>query len=99
MFSFVLSLALGATLSPALRVASVTLDAAVATCFSPGEDCVVFTVHAIDAAERRILATSYALTTGSGIVEALVRANRRGVDVRLIVDKTTTASGEARSIP
>jgi len=67
----------------------VTLDAAVATCFSPEEDCVAFTVHAIDAAERRILATSYALTTGSGIVEALVRAKRRGVDVRLIADKTT----------
>jgi hypothetical protein len=38
-------------------------------------------VHAIYAAERRILVTSYALTTGSGIVEALLRAKQRGVDV------------------
>ena len=32
---------------------------------------------------------AYGLTTGSGIVEALVRAKQRGVDVRLIADKTT----------
>lgn len=47
-----------------------------------------FAVHAIDAAERRILVTSCALATGSGIVEALLRAKQRGVDVKLIADKT-----------
>jgi phosphatidylserine/phosphatidylglycerophosphate/cardiolipin synthase-like enzyme len=50
---------------------------------------VAFAVNAIDAAERRILVTSYALTTGSGVVEGLVRAKQRGVDVKLIADKTT----------
>jgi hypothetical protein len=37
----------------------------------------------------RILVGAYGLTTGSGIVEALVRAKERGVDVRVIADKTT----------
>src|ERR1700746_269924 len=40
---------------------------------------------------------AYRLTTGSGIVEALVRAKERGVDVRLIADKTTPC--ERESVP
>jgi hypothetical protein len=38
---------------------------------------------------------AYGLTTGSGIVEALVRVKARVVDVRLIADKTTPC-GRAR---
>jgi hypothetical protein len=41
---------------------------------SPEEDCAAFAVRAIDNAEREILVGAYGLTTGSGIVEALVRA-------------------------
>ena len=88
MFSLALSLSLS-TLSPALPAASVTSGAAIAVCFSPEEDCVAFAVRAINNAEREILVGAYGLTTGSGIVEALVRAKGRGVDVRLIADKTT----------
>jgi phosphatidylserine/phosphatidylglycerophosphate/cardiolipin synthase-like enzyme len=87
-FSIALPLAL-ATISPTFPVASVTSGAAIAVCFAPEEDCAAFTVRAIDNAERQILVGAYGLTTGSGIVEALVRAKRRGVDVRLIADKTT----------
>jgi phospholipase D len=87
-FSIALPLAL-ATILPALPAASVTSGAAIAVCFAPEEDCATFTVRAIDNAEREILVGAYGLTTGSGIVEALVRAKRRGVDVRLIADKTT----------
>ena len=87
MFSIALSLAL-ATISPAVPAASVTSGAAIAVC-SPEEDCAAFAVRAIDNAERQILVGAYGLTTGSGIVEALVRAKGRGVDVRLIADKTT----------
>ena len=47
----------------------------------------------IDNAEREILVSVYGLTTGSGIVGALVRAKGRGVDVRLIADKTTPCEG------
>jgi phosphatidylserine/phosphatidylglycerophosphate/cardiolipin synthase-like enzyme len=35
------------------------------------------------------------MMTGSGIVEALVRAKERGVDVRLIADRTTPCERES----
>jgi phosphatidylserine/phosphatidylglycerophosphate/cardiolipin synthase-like enzyme len=46
-------------------------------------------VRAIDHAKREILVGAYVLTTGAGIVEALLRAYQRGVEVKLIADKTT----------
>ncbi|HUE60906.1 MAG TPA: phospholipase D-like domain-containing protein [Acidimicrobiales bacterium] len=88
MFSVALSLALGVS-APVLPVSSVASGVAVAVCFSPEEDCAAFAMCAIDSAEREILVGAYGLTTGSGIVEALVRAKERGVDVRLIADKTS----------
>src|SRR5262249_31559647 len=64
-------------------------SATIETCFAPEDDCAAFAVHAIDHAERMILIGAYGLTTGSGIVEALLRAYQRGVEVKLIADKTT----------
>jgi phosphatidylserine/phosphatidylglycerophosphate/cardiolipin synthase-like enzyme len=72
-----------------MPASTVAPGAAIAVCFSPEEDCAAFAVRAIDNAEHEILVSAYGLTTGSGIVEALVRAKQRGVDVRLIADKTT----------
>jgi phosphatidylserine/phosphatidylglycerophosphate/cardiolipin synthase-like enzyme len=86
-FSVALSLALAAAAT--LPVSTVASGAAIAVCFAPEEDCAAFAARAIDNAEREILVGAYGLTTGSGIVEALVRAKGRGVDVRLIADKTT----------
>ncbi|MFZ3236877.1 MAG: phospholipase D-like domain-containing protein [Stellaceae bacterium] len=63
--------------------------AAISTCFAPEQDCAAFAVQAIDRARRQILVSAYNLTTGAGIVEALLRARARGVDVRLIADKRT----------
>jgi phosphatidylserine/phosphatidylglycerophosphate/cardiolipin synthase-like enzyme len=63
--------------------------ATVSACFAPEDDCAGFAVRSIDQAQHSILANSYNLTTGTGIVEALVKAKARGVDVRLIADKTT----------
>jgi phosphatidylserine/phosphatidylglycerophosphate/cardiolipin synthase-like enzyme len=83
-----ITVALGA-LSPALSAASVTPGVAIATCFAPEEDCTAFVADAVDGAEREILVSAYSLTAGSGIVEGLVRAAQRGVDVRLIADRTT----------
>lgn len=62
--------------------------AAIAVRFAPEEDCATFAVRALDNAERDILVGAYGLTTGAGIVEALVCAKDRSVDVRLITDKT-----------
>lgn len=63
--------------------------ATIQTCFAPEDDCAAFAVQAIDHAKREILVGAYGLTTGSGIVEALLRAHIRGVEVELIADKTT----------
>jgi phosphatidylserine/phosphatidylglycerophosphate/cardiolipin synthase-like enzyme len=64
-------------------------SATIETCFAPESDCAAFAVRAIDRAEHEILVGAYGLTTGSGIVEALLRAHRRGVAVKLIADKST----------
>jgi phosphatidylserine/phosphatidylglycerophosphate/cardiolipin synthase-like enzyme len=86
-----LSLALGA-LSSALPLAALATGAAVAVCFSPEEDCTAFAVDAIDRAEMQILVNAYGLTTSSSTVEALIRAKQRGVEIRLIADRTTRAA-------
>ncbi len=70
-------------------------NAAIAVCFAPEEDCAGFAVGAIDLARRQILVSAYDLTTGAGIVEALVRARQRGVDVRLIADKRSPCERNA----
>jgi hypothetical protein len=79
-----------------MPASSVASGAALATCFAPEEDCAAFAVRAIDNAEHEILVGAYGLTTGSGIVEALVRAKQRGVDVRLIADKNHPLHAEER---
>jgi phosphatidylserine/phosphatidylglycerophosphate/cardiolipin synthase-like enzyme len=83
-----MSLALGA-LSFAVPVSSLGTGVAVAVCFSPEEDCTALAVDAIDRAETQILVSAYGLTTNSKAVESLIRARRRGVDVRIIADRTT----------
>jgi phosphatidylserine/phosphatidylglycerophosphate/cardiolipin synthase-like enzyme len=87
-FFSALSLALGAP-SSTLPVSSLGTGAAVAVCFSPEEDCTALAVDAIDRAETQILVNAYGLTTSSRTVEAFVQAKQRGVDVRLIADRTT----------
>src|SRR5262249_54456220 len=64
-------------------------SATIETCFAPESDCAAFAVAAIEHAQHEILVGAYGLTTGSGIVEALLRAHQRGVEVKLIADKTT----------
>jgi phosphatidylserine/phosphatidylglycerophosphate/cardiolipin synthase-like enzyme len=83
-------LVLSVTVGLALPVADLSsTPATIATCFSPGNDCAAFAIRAIDRAQREILVGAYNLTTGSGIVEALLGAKQRGVDVRLVADRTT----------
>jgi phosphatidylserine/phosphatidylglycerophosphate/cardiolipin synthase-like enzyme len=71
--------------TPAPAAPSATIE----TCFAPENDCAAFAVRAIDRARQEILVGAYGLTTGAGIVEALLRAHRRGVEVKLIADKKT----------
>jgi phosphatidylserine/phosphatidylglycerophosphate/cardiolipin synthase-like enzyme len=63
--------------------------ATIVTCFAPEQNCALLAIGAIDAAQHEILVNAYAVTTGSGIPGALIRAHDRGVDVRLIADRWT----------
>ena len=58
----------------------------VQTCFEPENNCAAVVVRALGLAEATAMTGAYALTEPS-IIQALVDAKRRGVDVELIVDK------------
>jgi phospholipase D len=80
-----LSLIFSIAITSALAAPSATIE----ICFAPEGDCAGLAARAVDRAEHQILVGAYGLTTGAGIVEALLRAHRRGVEVKLIADKTT----------
>lgn len=56
-------------------------------CFVPGTGCQDLIVQHIDAAKTSVFAQAYSFTS-SKIAEALVRAKARGVDVRVILDRS-----------
>ncbi|MBV8111286.1 MAG: hypothetical protein JO012_16135, partial [Hyphomicrobiales bacterium] len=93
-FSALLLAAFSAAI-PVVQASSITTGAAIATCFAPEENCNAFAADAVDGAEREILVSAYSLTTGWGIPEALARAAQRGVDVRVIADRTTPCGRNA----
>ena len=94
MFSALL-LAAVSVATPAMPAASITTGAVIATCFAPEENCNAFAVDAVNGAKRETLVSAYSPTTGSGIPEALARAAQRGVDVRVIADRTTPCDRNA----
>lgn len=70
------------------HAAIIPLDHATATlAFSPNGDGVRIVVEAIDRARRQILVQAYGFTEAH-IIRALVRAHDRGVEVRVILDKS-----------
>jgi phosphatidylserine/phosphatidylglycerophosphate/cardiolipin synthase-like enzyme len=56
-------------------------------CFTPGMNCTQDIVNAIDAAKKQILVQAYGFTSAP-IAKALMLAHRRGVDVKVILDKS-----------
>ena len=62
-------------------------DQVAAVCFTPGGDCTGIVVREIDAARSYVLVQAYSFTSAP-IADALVRAKRRGVDVRAVLDKS-----------
>jgi len=59
-----------------------------ALCFVPdGPSCQALLVNAIRGTRRRLLVQAYSFTSAP-IAEAVVQAHRRGVDVRVILDKS-----------
>jgi phosphatidylserine/phosphatidylglycerophosphate/cardiolipin synthase-like enzyme len=57
-------------------------------CFTPGQDCTGLVVAQIAGAKRSILVQAYSFTSVP-ILAALKAAHGRGVDVEVIVDKST----------
>ena len=55
-------------------------------CFTPGEDCTGAIVAEIAAARQSVKVQAYGFTSPE-IVGALIQARRRGVDVKVILDK------------
>jgi len=55
--------------------------------FTPGSDCTGLVVTAIHSAKTSVLVQAYSFTSAP-IAQALADAHRRGVDVRIILDKS-----------
>lgn len=62
-------------------------NAAYSVCFTPGQNCTSEIVGAIHQAKRSILVQAYSFTSAP-IAKALVQAKSKGVDVRVILDKS-----------
>lgn len=56
-------------------------------CFTPGGDCTGLLVRKIQQAKQNILVQAYSFTSVP-IASALIDADRRGVDVKIILDKS-----------
>lgn len=56
-------------------------------CFTPGGECTEVIVREIGGAKRTLLVQAYSFTSAP-IAKALVDAKKRGVDVRVILDKS-----------
>jgi phospholipase D len=73
------------------------VQASIAVCFVPEEACASRIVAAIDGAQTEIRVQAYGFTSPP-ILDALVRARGRGVDVAILLDKSNqrrTSSGAA----
>lgn len=78
--------ALYPTLNPAW-IASPTEKAHIRACFSPAGHCTKYILSAIENARTSILVQSYSFTSPH-IAQALVEAFNKGVDVKVLIDKS-----------
>lgn len=73
------------------QAALVSDNAVIQVRFSPGGHCTQFVEEAIAKAQKTILVQAYTFTS-LPIAEALLRAHQRGVDVRILVDRSQLTS-------
>ncbi len=66
-------------------------------CFTPGQNCTGLIVNTINKAQKNIDVQAYGFTS-QPIINALVNAEKRGVQVRIILDKSNL-SGNNSVIP
>ncbi|WP_410519869.1 phospholipase D family protein [Candidatus Mesenet endosymbiont of Agriotes lineatus] len=59
----------------------------ITVCFTPGEKCTEQIISTIDHSKKSILVQAYTFTS-KPITESLIKAKNRGVDVKVILDKT-----------
>lgn len=78
---------LWATLLVCLPAAAEERTASWDVCFTPGGNCTEVIVKELGAARKTILVQAYSFTSAP-IAKALVDAHRRGVHVRVILDKS-----------
>lgn len=77
--------------TPAARPAPFATGSSYTLCFVPdGPSCQDMIVDAIGKTRRKLLIQAYSFTNAA-IAEAVADAHRRGVDVRVIVDKSQTS--------
>jgi phosphatidylserine/phosphatidylglycerophosphate/cardiolipin synthase-like enzyme len=74
--------------------ATVASDPEIKTCFTPGQDCMGMIVTAIDGAKAEILVQAYSFSA-KPLISALGRAKKRGVKVRVILDKADERSRDS----
>jgi phospholipase D len=77
--------------SPACFAEYFSLNASYKVCFTPGNNCAAEVIKTISTAKKQILVQAYSFTDND-IATALVKARRRGVDVRVILDKSQISS-------
>jgi len=65
-------------------------------CFTPGQDCTSLIAGEIDHARASVLVQAYSFTSAP-ILSALKAAHARGVDVEVIVDKTSARVSKSGS--
>lgn len=68
-------------------IIAIPLPADVSVCFTPGQQCDMRIINAIDGAHSTIMVQAYQLTSAP-ISNSLARAHGRGVKVLILLDKT-----------
>lgn len=58
-------------------------------CFTPGNDCASEIINEIKQAKKQVLVQAYSFTD-TAIANALIDAKKKGVDVRVVLDKSQT---------
>ncbi|WP_264736383.1 phospholipase D family nuclease [Wolbachia endosymbiont (group A) of Rhinocyllus conicus] len=85
MFSYLLVLLTCSLLSGCVSCPSTTI------CFTPRENCTNLIIDSMDHAKKSVLVQAYQFTS-KPIAQSLIRAKKRGVDIKVILDESQVSS-------
>ncbi|MCC2646621.1 MAG: pld 1 [Rickettsiaceae bacterium] len=60
-------------------------------CFTPPQGCIKHIINTIESANNEVFVQAYSFTSGD-ITEALIQAHRRGIKVKVLIDRTSLTS-------